>query len=68
MIMILHETVSMANPIQPAYDGRKDILKAIPIPMIQENRLPGAPPTGYMINGASAFNMQWPSHRSILSI
>jgi len=68
MVMIFHETVSMANPIEPGYDGGKDIQEPIPIGSIQKNRLPGVSPTGYMINGSSEFNTQWPSHRDILSI
>ena len=68
MIMILHEAVSMGNPIEPGYDGGKDIQEAIPIGWIQKNPLSGVSPTGCMINGTSEFNTQWPSPRGILSI
>jgi hypothetical protein len=67
MIMILHETVPMANPTEPGYGGGKDIQEASPIGSIQKNRLPAVSPTGYMINGSSEFDTQWPSHSDILS-
>jgi hypothetical protein len=68
MIMILQEAGSMANPIEPRYDGGKDIQEVIPIGWIQKNPLSGVSPTGYMTNGTSEFNTQWPSPKGILSI
>jgi hypothetical protein len=67
MIMILHETVSMADPIEPGDDGGKDIHEAMPIGSVQNNRLPSVSPTGYTINGSSGFNSQWPSIKQISS-
>jgi len=65
--MIFHETVGMANPLEPGYDRGKDIQESIPIGSIQKNRLPAVSPTGYMIKGSSEFYPQWPSHKDILS-
>ena len=40
--MILHEKVTMANPIEPGCDGGREVQEAFPIGSIHENRLLGA--------------------------
>jgi hypothetical protein len=66
MIMIVHKTIGMAEPMIPIIQLLQNIEQHPSIPIVLKNSPPRIPPGGDMINSLSILNPQRSRHTMLL--
>jgi hypothetical protein len=67
MIVIIHQAVGMAKPVEPGNNGNEDVKKEQPILVVTKDRAAGIPSGGNMVNGTGILYAQWARHECPLS-
>jgi hypothetical protein len=66
MIMVVHKTISMTEPMIPILDLLHYIEEYLTVPIILEDGLPCIPSGGDMVYCPRVLNPQWPRHKIYL--
>jgi hypothetical protein len=67
MVVIAHEAVGMAEPIEPLYNKAQAIEKCPVIGIVEKDFCPGIATRGYVVQGTGIFYAEGTSHARLLS-
>ena len=66
VIVVVHEAVSVAEPVEAADDKAGKVEKGAPVSVVAEDAMAGIPPGSNMVKSAWILRAEWTSHeRSI---